>query len=175
MTKHRRVVALLLSLAVFAAACSGDDGDGAVDATTPQHTPTLSNQAATGAAVAADNTRIAAPAPADAPTVAAAEVAGVGSILVTNDGYALYTIAADVAGSGVSSCATRSCLAVWPPFHVTAPPTAGDGVTGALTTFKQLDGLMQVAYNGRPLYRFRTDVAGEARGEGVGDRAVARP
>lgn len=92
----------------------------------------------------------------------------VGPYLTAAGGRTLYTFKADSANT--STC-TGSCAQTWPPFVVatTDTLTAGSGVTGTLTTFARPDGAMQVAYNGAPLYYFKSDTtAGDTNGQGVG-------
>ena len=80
--------------------------------------------------------------------------------------------------SAVGGAVTVKCAATWPPFVVASgAPTAGTGVTGALTTFARADGAMQVAINGLPLYYYAADTkAGDTTGQGVGGKwFVASP
>ena len=99
-----------------------------------------------------------------------------GAFLTGEDGKTLYIFTADTANT--STCAD-ACATNWPPFTVDADETvkAGDGVTGALTTFARADGTMQVAINGMPLYYFAKDAkAGDTNGQGVGGKwFVASP
>ena len=90
-----------------------------------------------------------------------------GEILVDSDGMTLYVFEPD--SEGESACAD-DCADAWPPLTVEADtePTAGDGVTGDLSTFERADGSMQTAYNGMPLYTFARDTSpGDATGQGV--------
>lgn len=89
------------------------------------------------------------------------------------DGFALYTFAKDT--NGVSNCA-GTCLANWPPLLAGAKDTAslpytiierslGNGVTAR-----------QWAYQGLPLYFFKTDsAAGQTTGKAVANWQLARP
>jgi predicted lipoprotein with Yx(FWY)xxD motif len=93
----------------------------------------------------------------------------VGAFLTGDDGKTLYIFKRD---SGGSSACDADCATNWPPLVVAdgKVPAAGDGVTGALTTFARADGSMQVAYKGAPLYYYAGDsAAGDTNGEGVGD------
>lgn len=96
-------------------------------------------------------------------TVMAASNAKLGTILTNSSGMTLYWHASDPANG--STC-TGACATYWPPLTVTGTPTAGTGVTGKLTTFKNPEGQMQVAYNGHALYTF---VADKAAGDVVGN------
>jgi predicted lipoprotein with Yx(FWY)xxD motif len=56
--------------------------------------------------------------------------------------------------------------AYWPP--VKGPATAGPGVTGKLSVLTRLDGSVQAAYDGHPLYTYVGDSApGQANGNGL--------
>jgi predicted lipoprotein with Yx(FWY)xxD motif len=92
-----------------------------------------------------------------------------GSYLTGADGKTLYYFAKD-AVPGDSVC-TGKCAAAWPPYLVkkgAAKPTAGDGVTGVISTFKRSDGGRQVTFDGRPLYYFANDAAaGDTNGQGL--------
>lgn len=86
-----------------------------------------------------------------------------GTILVNNKGFALYTLK----GNGACNAA---CSAIWPPLLVTgsAKPTLGSGVTG-LSTVK-VSGGEQVTYHGMRLYTFTLDKsAGQVSGNGLKD------
>ncbi len=89
------------------------------------------------------------------------------------EGFALYTFAKDT--NGVSNCA-GNCLANWPPLLAGAKDTAslpytiierslGNGVTAR-----------QWAYQGLPLYFFKTDTAaGQTTGKAIANWQLARP
>ncbi|HTE63359.1 MAG TPA: hypothetical protein VK631_23590 [Solirubrobacteraceae bacterium] len=103
-----------------------------------------------------------------APTVSVKDVDGVGSVLVDQDGAALYT--ADVEADGTIHC-TAGCLSIWVPLAAPAgAPTAADGVGGKLDTVKRPDGSMQVTHDGKPLYTFAEDTQpGQVTGDGLKD------
>lgn len=89
-----------------------------------------------------------------------------GSFLVDSAGITLYIYTRDTPGTSTcySTCATN-----WPPLLTNGAPTAGTGVTASmLGTTTRTDGMVQVTYNGWPLYYFITDkTAGDTNGEGV--------
>jgi predicted lipoprotein with Yx(FWY)xxD motif len=91
-----------------------------------------------------------------------------GTYLTGTGGMTLYIFKNDSAGK--STC-DGDCATKWPPLVVAAgTPTAGSGVSGALTTFARSDGSLQVAYDGQPLYYFANDAApGDTNGQGAGD------
>jgi predicted lipoprotein with Yx(FWY)xxD motif len=97
-------------------------------------------------------------------TIAGAEVAGVGTVLVDSEGMTVYMFTPD---EGTTSNCYGGCEAAWPPVVAEGKPTAGEGVTSsALATTKRKDGTMQVTYNGHPLYTYVDDKSpGEANGQ----------
>ncbi len=109
-----------------------------------------------------------------AATVESATSSGFGTILTGANGLTLYTYSGDSAGT--STC-TGGCATDWPPLTVPAgrQPTAGAGVTGALTTLARADGTTQVAYDGRPLYGWQgNSKPGDVTGDGVNGFSVAK-
>jgi predicted lipoprotein with Yx(FWY)xxD motif len=89
--------------------------------------------------------------------------AQLGTILVNNKGFTLYTL------SGNAPC-DAACRAIWPPLLVTgtAKPTLGSGVTG-LGTVKASGG-EQVAYQNMPLYTYTGDASpGQVSGQNLKD------
>ena len=103
-------------------------------------------------------------------TVDAAPVGTLGTVLVTNKGFALYMFAPDAAGR--VTC-TGDCATSWPPLLVHAGETvaAGPGVRpGLLGTAPNPGGGRVVTYRGWPLYTYLGDAApGHAAGQGADD------
>ena len=97
-----------------------------------------------------------------------------GQILVDGQGKALYTFAAD---KGSSPTCYDSCAAVWPPFLADkgAAIDAMHAATASLTgTATRTDGMVQVTYNGHPLYYYSGDKkAGDVLCQGVVDHGGA--
>ena len=119
-----------------------------------QASPAASSSPSASASVAASS---ASPAASGSPVVMAQTVGSNGTLLVAaSDGMTLYTFDSDAAG--VSNCSGQ-CAVIWPPLTVTGgvTPTAGPGVSGALSTINRSDGSVQVAYKGLPLYFFHND------------------
>lgn len=88
-----------------------------------------------------------------------------GAILTSATGLTLYTFTQD--SSGKSTC-SGACAEAWPPVEAAAAP-AVEGAKGDFSIITRDDGKKQVAFNGRPLYRFAADkAAGDATGEGQG-------
>lgn len=101
------------------------------------------------------------------PTVSVRQIPGVGAVLVDMDDSTLYV--SDEEWGGAVQC-VGPCAATWPPLTVLrgSSPTAGEGVPGTLATIDRADGLVQVTYDGRPLYLFSLDTGpGMAKGNGV--------
>jgi predicted lipoprotein with Yx(FWY)xxD motif len=73
---------------------------------------------------------------------------------------------------GKSNC-TGGCAAAWPPFAA----TAADKPNGKWTIVTRDDGTLMWAYDGKPLYTWRSDKApGDTTGDGVGGTwHTARP
>ena len=91
-----------------------------------------------------------------ATTVSERDIAGVGAILVTSAGDALYF--ADQESSGSIHC-VDACIRIWTPLTVATgqTATAGTGVGGTLATVTRPDGPAQITYDGKPLYTFAQD------------------
>ena len=103
-------------------------------------------------------------------TVNVSESADLGSILVNGEGMSLYAFMQDTQDSGISTCTDADgCLAEWPALASQGAPVAGEGVeTTLLSTITRDDGLLQVTYNGWPLYLFVEDTApGDTNGQGI--------
>ncbi len=109
-------------------------------------------------------------------TVTVSNTAALGDFLVSYDGMTLYAFAKDT--PGVSNC-TGDCAKAWPPFTVDPADRLAVSATvkGKLDTIKISGGLLQVTYNGQPLYVFGKDAApGDTNGQGVGGVwAVVKP
>lgn len=103
-------------------------------------------------------------------TVQEASVSKLGTVLVTNKGFALYMFAPDAARH--VTC-TGDCATSWPPLLVRAGETvaAGPGVAaGQLGTAPNPGGGRVVTYHGWPLYTYLGDAAsGQAAGQGAND------
>src|SRR4051812_37642719 len=90
----------------------------------------------------------------------------VGNALVDGQGRTLYLFEAD---KGPMSTCNGACASVWPPATTSGKPKAGPGVDAAkLGTTKRSDGMLEVTYNGHPLYRYAPDTkAGQYAGQGL--------
>ena len=63
---------------------------------------------------------------------------------------------------------TDACLSFWQPLTIKGTPI-GSSLPGKLATVKRPDGGRQVTYNGRLLYSFKLDKAGEVTGDNFKD------
>jgi predicted lipoprotein with Yx(FWY)xxD motif len=113
-------------------------------------------------------------------TVQAQPVDGLGSVLVTNKGYALYMFPPDAAKR--VTC-TGDCARGWPPLVLPdrASVVAGPGVRADLLgTVLAPDGKRVVTYRGWPLYTYLGDAdpghaAGQGKDDDGGDWYAIRP
>jgi predicted lipoprotein with Yx(FWY)xxD motif len=114
-------------------------------------------------------------------TIEARSLPGVGTVLVSSRGYALYMFEPDAQRQ--VTC-TGLCAATWPPVRIPASASlaAGRGVSPALLGSDRdpAGGSRVVTYNGWPLYAYTGDVApGQVTGQGIdlngGDWYLIRP
>jgi len=108
-----------------------------------------------------------------APTVSAANVHGVGTVLVDGNNRTLYVLVGEKGGK-VTCTSSANCTGIWPPMVLPAgtnQATAGSGVQASLLgTAMSPSGDTRVTYNGWPLYTFSSDTApGQAKGQGLKD------
>ncbi len=100
--------------------------------------------------------------------VQARSLHGVGTVLVTSKGYALYMFVRD--GRKRVTC-TGYCASTWPPLKVAVGqrPVAGPGVRQSLLgTDPDPAGGRVITYAGWPLYTYTSDVqAGQVTGQGI--------
>jgi predicted lipoprotein with Yx(FWY)xxD motif len=101
--------------------------------------------------------------------VSVKSVSGVGDVLTDSQGMALYTNNQD---SGSKIACTGQCASIWQPLAApsSGQPTSTDSTIQAkLGVVKLPDGSSQVTFDGKPLYTFIQDGAGQATGDGVTD------
>jgi predicted lipoprotein with Yx(FWY)xxD motif len=101
-----------------------------------------------------------------AKTVSVSHVDGAGDVLVDGDGMALYTPEQEADGTIVC---TGGCLSFWRPLTPSGGRPTADGDAGSLGVVKRPDGMRQVTANGKPLYTFTEDAAGQVTGDGFSD------
>ena len=156
---------LLTGFSLILAAC----GPSTAAVSAPSFTPALSatgTQAATPAGPAA-SPQVSIPETGSA-AVLVMDQPGFGKVLATSDGRTLYSNSVDSAGQIL--CADSACTDSWPPYLVSAEPTAGAGIPGTLGTVTRPDGTLQLTYNQKPLYTFHLDQApGDVKGDGISD------
>jgi predicted lipoprotein with Yx(FWY)xxD motif len=90
-----------------------------------------------------------------------------GRYLVDGSSRSLYLFEKDEKGE---SYCDSACAAAWPPYLSQGTPTAGDSSVKSdmLSTIRRKDGSQQVAYNGKPLYRYAKDTgAGSTKGQDI--------
>jgi len=102
--------------------------------------------------------------------IKAAQVNGLGTVLVDGQGITLYLYETDRRGSP-SRC-YGICAIQWPPVTLpssVAAPVAGPGImAGLLGTAPRTDGTTQITYNGWPLYFWPPDrEPGKATGQAL--------
>jgi predicted lipoprotein with Yx(FWY)xxD motif len=106
------------------------------------------------------------PASSAADTVSVKSIDGIGDVLVSSGGMALYS--SDVEAGGKIAC-TSGCTSFWKPLTADGGMPMGAQGVGKLGTVKRPDGSMQVTAAGKPLYTFVQDSAGEISGNGAKD------
>jgi predicted lipoprotein with Yx(FWY)xxD motif len=85
-----------------------------------------------------------------------------GRVLFDANGQVVYVFEND--GRNGSRCTSADCVKAWPPVLTREPPTAGAGIDAALLgAIPRGDGMLQVTYNGRPLYFYEHEGPGEVR------------
>jgi predicted lipoprotein with Yx(FWY)xxD motif len=150
----RMVGAMAVVLALAATACGkkseagggGSTTTGGGPATTAASTATSGGGSAKGA-------------------VMAANVDGLGQVLVDAKGFTLYRLTGETPSNIMCS---GGCAQTWPPLEASGSLTAGPGATGKLATVKRPDGITQVTYDDVPLYRYAADSKpGQTNGQGV--------
>jgi predicted lipoprotein with Yx(FWY)xxD motif len=150
-----RIAVPLIGVGLLAAACASSGGTSTSAAAAP---------AGSSAPAAASPAASAAGSSAGGAVTVETHMGPLGTYLTDSAGDTLYMFASDTATS--SSCSS-ACASAWPPLTSASTPTAGSGVTGALTTIMRSDGSMQVAYAGHPLYTFKGDGSpGATTGQG---------
>jgi predicted lipoprotein with Yx(FWY)xxD motif len=110
-----------------------------------------------------------APIPVGPVAITTATKAPFGTYLVDGGGRALYVLDG-TRGTAAERC-SGACLGVWPPLHVTAPPTAGVGVDPARLSTVMAHGHTHVTYGGWTLFYYHLDRApGDTTGQAVSDQ-----
>jgi predicted lipoprotein with Yx(FWY)xxD motif len=113
--------------------------------------------------------------------VSVANIPALGSVLVDNTGMPLYMSKSDKQNGTTSAC-DLTCIQTWVPLITVSAPVAGEGADASmLGTITLKSGLLQVTYNGWPLYHYLPDASlpanqrGQASGQGFQGRFVMGP
>lgn len=159
---------LVLVFALAFAGCGGDDASQQQPAAAPAPPPTTTDEAedrsTTGENVALarrprgeDGLRV----PAKRARIVADE-SGFGRVLFDANGQVVYAFENDRPNR--SNCTSAECVKAWPPVLTRQMPSAGAGVDASkLGTIRRADGMLQVTYNGRPLYFYEHEAPGEIK------------
>lgn len=104
-------------------------------------------------------------------TVAAADVPGLGTVLVNGSGRTLYVLSSERGGK-LTCTDANGCTAVWPDTELPAGVqhgTAGEGAQASLLgTVRSAEGKLYLTYGGWPLYTYAHDSGSrQAHGEGI--------
>jgi predicted lipoprotein with Yx(FWY)xxD motif len=163
-------LAVVAALTIVTAAACGDDSTPTKTATNaPAVTKTDTAPlypSVTGPSPAASTAS--SPPAASAAAVVKAGTTSKGPALIDAAGLTLYLFDNDTT-PGKSAC-NGGCAATWAALTTTATSVpAVTGAAGQFTIITRDDGGKQVAYNGKPLYRFVADkAAGDTGGDGIG-------
>jgi predicted lipoprotein with Yx(FWY)xxD motif len=85
-----------------------------------------------------------------------------GRVLFDANGQVVYVFEND--SKNRSACTSAECVTAWPPVLTRQEPTAGAGIEDSLLgTIRRADGMLQVTYNGRPLYFYEHEGPGEVK------------
>ena len=191
MTRSRRpawkqsaalAAALLAGAALVGAACGSGTSSGDKTKTAAAGSRPAPTTAATTAATSAATTAATSAVTSAATTVSGTAPSGtasaggeiktgttsLGVVLTDSAGKTLYVFDNDTTPDK-SSC-NGGCATNWPPVTTTATSVAAvSGANGTFTVITRDDGSKQIAYKGKPLYRFAADsAAGDTKGDGVG-------
>lgn len=104
-------------------------------------------------------------------TVKAANVSGVGTVLVNGNGQTLYILTSE-AGGKITCTDASGCTKVWPDTELPSGMSAGvagSGIQASLfSTVRSSDGSLYLTYAGYPLYTYSGDNAiGTANGQNI--------
>jgi predicted lipoprotein with Yx(FWY)xxD motif len=85
-----------------------------------------------------------------------------GRVLFDANGQVVYVFESD--SKNRSACTSAGCVKAWPPVLTRQQPSAGVGIDDSLLgTIRRADGMLQVTYNGRPLYFYEHEAPGEIK------------
>ena len=161
-----RSLAPAMALILLVGACGDDDAATTITTmATTTTSATTSTAATTTTAPSETTTTTAAP---DGRFVTTDGHPDYGEILIDQDGFTLYLFTQDTQDGDDSAC-LAPCSTTWPPLedgNVAPGPGTDPELFG---TIERSDGIVQVTYNGWPLYYFSGDTQpGDTNGQGVG-------
>ncbi len=103
-------------------------------------------------------------------TIGAADVAGLGEVLVNGDGRTFYVLSSEKGGR-ITCTDENGCTKVWPDTELPEGVTAarpGSGIQPSLLGSVRAGGSLYVTYGGWPLYTYSGDSGPrQANGEGI--------
>jgi predicted lipoprotein with Yx(FWY)xxD motif len=102
-----------------------------------------------------------------AAVVSVSRAVGIGPLLVNGKEITLYEYSKDKGTRSECNDDTGCSLSISPLLTNGAPRAEGDAVAAKLGTTERIDGTTQVTYAGHPLYTWRGEEPGQARGRGV--------
>ena len=151
-------IALCLVLALSVAGCGGDEPEPQVSEAPAGQRTTSGNESDDEAAMEKEAAEAAQRPAGEAGLRVPAEKAQIvardsdfGRVLFDANGQVVYVFERDA--SDKSNCTSAQCVEAWPPVLTEKPPSAGGGVDAELLgTIRRRDGMLQVTYDGRPLY-----------------------
>jgi predicted lipoprotein with Yx(FWY)xxD motif len=97
--------------------------------------------------------------------VSVSSAAGAGPLLVNGKRITLYEFGNDKGGQ--STCYEDCSASISPLLTNDTPRAEGGAIAAKLGTTERKDGATQVTYGGHPLYTWREEPPGQARGRGV--------
>lgn len=166
---RKTLSALVLLLALAGAGCGGKEEtvqEQARDATAAQTTTAaagardgsaMDDRAAARRPAGEDGLRV----PAERARIVAKDSA-FGRVLFDANGQVVYVFENDRANR--SNCTSADCVEAWPPVLTREQPSAGAGADAELLgTIRRRGGMLQVTYNGRPLYFYEHENPGEIK------------
>jgi len=109
--------------------------------------------------------------PSAAITVSAANVPGLGTVMVNGNGMTIYVLSSE-RGGNITCTDANGCTKVWPDTELPKGTTQGIAGSGAqaslLSTIKAADGSLYLTYGGWPLYTYTGDTGPlQSHGEGI--------
>lgn len=148
-------IGALALLALLVIAGCGGGGSSSSSGTTTSSAPTESKSEPTTETKAASESKPASKPAGEVAVVKVMNTPDLGKVIVDSKGMTLYDFHKD---KGTTSACYGECAVAWPPLLTSGEPKAAGGAEGSLLgTTKRKDGMVQVTYNGHPVYGFIGD------------------